>query len=310
MSLPPIPVLFSDDQGTRWRNLEDPIVSSRDRVTTSRDELLRKTPRTQIYKRSFCYTPRRSLAEFRLDGGKDTEFAPIAQPMLTPSELLSRHVTVSAASGVEPEEMEIAPMETVWQVKLRLARAFGVAPERQRLLWRGMGLQDNHTIAACRVPNGAELRLVEKLKPGCTPRGGPPVPRGLLMVPGNRAWRPVHESRPTMPIVVNEDFHPCAMALEFESVADYVAFKVATADELQSPRVSASSVTLHARPSPNDGLEALETQAHCDPLVGLVRLDQLDVRFNTRREATLRIPRQRPRRCWIVAGDEMGHGAA
>lgn len=242
--------------------------------------------KAQIYERSFRFS--RVAAEVVRDVPTD--------------DLKPRSVSVSMTSGVAVD-VEIAPCETIWQLKQRFARAFGISPERQRLLWRGIPMPDDRSVAACRIPHGGELRLVERLKMSSSSALAPPAPRGLLMIAGNRAWRPEHTSKPTLPIVASDVYRPFAMAIEFESVADFAAFKEAgiAAQELGGKILM---LEVNAR----DGDEVV-TELVLDDKVVMARVASLgNIKANTRREAWLCLRPNVRKRVWVVTGDELGHG--
>jgi len=83
--------------------------------------------------------------------------------------------------------LEVAPHETVGQVKERLSEALGVSAARQRLIWRRVGLPNNRALAACGVPDGAELQVV--LLDQTVKRGRPRVHEGPWHLgQPRRAW--------------------------------------------------------------------------------------------------------------------------
>lgn len=282
---------------------------------------------SQLYRRNFKYEPHSKVAGLAVMSGTKLEHVPLVSLSHggTPRkrdngehsrwgehpELQAITVSVCMASGL-PVGVNVGPYETVLQVKQRLEHTFGITAEQQRLMWRGVGLPDDRPLAACRVPNGAELRLVQRMKGGSNASAAPPAPRGLLMVPGNRAWRPVHNTRPSMPIVCADVHRPMQMAVEFESLADFHAFK-----DNGSPQGVAPS---HGMRRDEEGpvLEVLggvdgtewRQPALLDPVVDVLKVDTRGgLRANSRKEAVVRIPGRQPFRCWVVTGDEMGHGA-
>jgi hypothetical protein len=120
-------------------------------------------------------------------------------------------------------ELDVLPSETVWSVKCRLADVEGTPAEQQRLIWNGFNMDDTKSLAMLRVQNGAVVLLVPRMTNQI--RSIPPTTaRGMLMVPGNRAWQPSHSIRPWMPLVANDVYRPFPMNVEFDSADHYANF--------------------------------------------------------------------------------------
>lgn len=184
-------------------------------------------------------------------------------------------------------ELEVYPSETVWNVKCRLADVEGTPAEQQRLIWNGFNMDDSKTLAALRIQNGAVLLLVPRMTNAI--RSIPPTTaRGMLMVPGNRAWGPSHSIRPWMPLVANDVYRPFPMNVEFDSVEQYSAFM----------QVVAEDRSLEERPMmeivPSDGTkQAVQTHVSVDPAnPEVLRVETVgDILVpNGRYKAVLRIP--------------------
>lgn len=208
-------------------------------------------------------------------------------------------------------EVVVAALETVWSVKGRLAASFGIPVERQRLIWKGVSLADGAAVASYHVPSGGELRLIERLKVGSPATVAPPAPRGELMIPGNRAWRPAHASRPVLPLVCADKYRPFPIAIEFESTADYKTFLDGSLHVCEEPSLSEHS---RHKTSPilemTSNGEELRTEALLDERVNMLHLNSIgDIRPNSRSKAVLRFSDRKARNVWVVTGNEMGHGA-
>jgi len=210
-------------------------------------------------------------------------------------------------------ETEVGPLEIVSSIKERLALSAGLPIEHQRLIWNGINLANDRAVASYRIPHGAVIRLIPQLS-GAPKFVPPPAPRGILMVPGNKAWQPAHASKPYMPIVCSDEFRPFPMTMEFESVADYKAFMTSNTSHLAGRQEATLSEHGGAPGAPpmievlpyNENTAAVQTRAFVDNDTEMLRLDTIgDVGANSRREAILHLGDSQ-RRVFIVTGDRMG----
>ena len=60
-------------------------------------------------------------------------------------------------------ELEVAPSDTVLQIKEKVEVQEGVAPENIRLLFCGMTLQDEKTVEACGVKDGSVMFVLQSV---------------------------------------------------------------------------------------------------------------------------------------------------
>jgi len=210
-------------------------------------------------------------------------------------------------------EMEVAPMEKVASIKARLAPSAGLPTEHQRLIWNGINLANDRVVASYHIPHGAVIRLIPQMS-GAARFAPPPAPRGILMVPGNKAWQPAHASKPYMPIVCSDEYRPFPMAVEFDEVADYKAFMETTTHHhagRQEATLGEHGGAAFAAPMIevlpyNHNSDAVQTRAFLDNDTDMLRLDSIgDVGPNARREAVLHLGDSQ-RRIFIVTGDRIG----
>lgn len=188
-------------------------------------------------------------------------------------------------------ELECFPSETVWAVKQRLSDVEGTPAEQQRLIWNGLNMEDRRTIASLRLAHGSVLLLVPRLTNAI--RSIPPTtPRGMLMVPGNRAWQPSHSLRPWMPLVATDTYRPFPMNVEFDGVDQYAAFMQAVLADQQVEGVpNPEQAVLEIVPS-DASHQPVQSSVHFDATNEVVRVDTVGdiIVPNARYKAVMRIP--------------------
>mmetsp|Transcript_34084 Transcript_34084/g.60254 ORF Transcript_34084/g.60254 Transcript_34084/m.60254 type:complete len:181 (-) Transcript_34084:148-690(-) len=127
----------------------------------------------QIYRRAFRYIPlgkvekirtgRREtplrppehVPKFTLNGSKPARILPESQSLIVNVDV--EHGKI----GTLTQTLMISAGETVGQLKSRLVHDHDLpVTQRYRLLWRDVGLPDDRFVAACGVPNGAELKFL------------------------------------------------------------------------------------------------------------------------------------------------------
>lgn len=210
-------------------------------------------------------------------------------------------------------EFEVAPTETIMALKIRLADVEGTPVENQRLVWNGINTLNQRTLASYNINHGAVILLVPHL--AATQRFvPPPAPRGLLMIPGNRAWQPAHTARPYMPVVCSDIYRPFPMSLEFESVPDYKTFVMAAQKQVSRPDATVkegyenltSAVVLEILPVDNSH-EPVQTRVYLDNDVEMIRVDTLGdvVVPNTRYNAVIHMEREQ-KRAFLTTGNRIG----
>lgn len=212
-------------------------------------------------------------------------------------------------------EFEVSPTETIYALKIRLADVEGTPVESQRLVWNGMNTQNGKTLASYNINHGAVLLLVPHLT--ATQRFvPPPAPRGLLMIPGSRAWQPTHSARPYMPVVCSDIYRPFPMSLEFQSVPDYKAFVMTAQKQVGKPNASlidAGEDTMLPGPVvleilPVDaGHSPVQTRVYLDNDVEMIRVDTVGdiVVPNTRYNAVLHLESEQ-KRVFLTTGNRIG----
>lgn len=162
-------------------------------------------------------------------------------------------------------ELEVLPSETVAAMKEQLAQREGTPPECQRLICNGMSMQDGRTLASYDVRHGANILLVPQLKEQGKARPMSfSAPRGMLMVPGSKAWQPSNPHRPYLPVICADVARSFPVSLEFENEGDSDAFAAAAQEE---------SPVLEIPPSERTQ-RATEVRVHLDTDTGGVQLGE------------------------------------
>ncbi|XP_049748428.1 ubiquitin-like protein FUBI isoform X4 [Elephas maximus indicus] len=81
----------------------------------------------------------------------------------------------------ELHTLEVTGLETVAQIKARVATLEGLTPEDKVVLLEGSPLQDEATLGQCGIEALTTLEVVGRILGGeWGPRGSRPVPRGYL----------------------------------------------------------------------------------------------------------------------------------
>jgi len=210
-------------------------------------------------------------------------------------------------------EFDVAPTESIMALKIRLADVEGTPVENQRLVWNGINVDNSRTLASYNINHGAVVLLVPHL--AATQRFvPPPAPRGLLMIPGNRAWQPAHSARPYIPVVCSDIYRPFPMSLEFSCIPDYKAFVMAAQKQVAKPDASLASsggmlpgpVVLEVLPIDN-GHEPVQTRVYLDNETEMLRVDTLGdmVSPNTRYNAVLHMETEQ-KRVFLTTGNRIG----
>mmetsp|Transcript_5398 Transcript_5398/g.13700 ORF Transcript_5398/g.13700 Transcript_5398/m.13700 type:complete len:333 (+) Transcript_5398:64-1062(+) len=165
-------------------------------------------------------------------------------------------------------ELEVQLTDTVATVKELVAAREGTQREVQRLVSNGISMQDDRTLESYGLHHGAHLLLVPQLRDqgrSAAPRTF--APRGLMMVPGSRAWHPrAAEHRPFLPVLCSDVARSFPISLAFDSAADAEAFAAAAQREGEGAPV------LELQPS-RPGQAPIETRLAYDPDTGAVRLE-------------------------------------
>ena len=165
-------------------------------------------------------------------------------------------------------ELDVHPSDTVLSLKQLVAERESTPPEIQRLISGGVIMQDDRTLSSYNVRNGANVLLVPHIREP-TDHSRPmsfSAPRGVLMVPGSKAWAPATVHRPYVPVIGSGVARNFPVSIEFHSSEDTDTFAVAAQEEppvLEIPPVGRMS-------------KAAEAKVHMDPDTGGVRLDETE----------------------------------
>eukprot|EP00747_Dinoflagellata_sp_TGD_P002756 gnl/TRDRNA2_/TRDRNA2_105500_c0_seq1.p1 gnl/TRDRNA2_/TRDRNA2_105500_c0~~gnl/TRDRNA2_/TRDRNA2_105500_c0_seq1.p1 ORF type:complete len:307 (-),score=36.19 gnl/TRDRNA2_/TRDRNA2_105500_c0_seq1:112-1032(-) len=161
-------------------------------------------------------------------------------------------------------ECEVLPNDSVATLKAKIFETDGTRVECQRLIFSGLNMQDDRTLASYGVRQGSLILLIPQIREQGTARGPKlSAPRGLLMVPGCKAWEPSPPVRPYLPVICSDVSRNFPVSLEFDSAEDYDALISAAQEE---PPV------IEIIPS-RRGQLPVETRLYLDPDIEGVRLD-------------------------------------
>lgn len=116
-------------------------------------------------------------------------------------------------------ELEVAPFETVAEVKERLAAVEGTPVDAQRLMWNGVPMLDRRTLASYHICHGSVALLVPRLGNSGQRYAPPPAARNAH-VGAARSGIP----RPRVPVVCTDIARPWPMSIEFPSIPEYQSF--------------------------------------------------------------------------------------
>lgn len=165
-------------------------------------------------------------------------------------------------------ELEVLLSDLVSSLKLQIDQREGTPTENQRLICNGMNMQDMRTLASYNLRHGAVVLLVPQISgPNSNLQGRTrPVmfaPRGIMMVPGSKAWQSSNAQRPYLPVICTDVSRNFPVSLEFGSTGELEAFIAAA---VQEPPV------LEIQPAKRGQLPA-ETRVYLDPETEGVKLD-------------------------------------
>jgi len=211
-------------------------------------------------------------------------------------------------------EFEVHPTDTVAMLKTRLADLEGTPVENQRLCLNGIHMQDHRTLASYHVNHGACILLVPHLSSSqrFVP---PPAPRGMLMVPGNKAWQPSHAAKPYMPVVCSDIYRPFPISIEFSGVPDYKTFMLAAQKQVKSSSpfediggesIGSGAPILEITPGDNSH-EPVQTRITLDNDTEMLRVDTVGdvVVPNTRYKAVLHLEGEQ-KHVYLTTGNKIG----
>jgi len=165
-------------------------------------------------------------------------------------------------------ELEVLLSDLASTLKVQIEEREGTSAENQRLIYNGMNMQDMRSLASYGLCHGAVVLLVPQMPaPSSHGQGrARPVmfaPRGMMMVPGTKAWQSSSPQRPYMPVICSDVSRNFPVSLEFGSTGELEAFIGAAQQE---PPV------LEIQPAKRGQLPA-ETRVYLDPETEGVKLD-------------------------------------
>eukprot|EP00439_Symbiodinium_sp_Y106_P070211 s1028_g12.t1 len=120
-------------------------------------------------------------------------------------------------------ELEVAPTDNVAYLKAQIAVHEGTPPESQRLVVAGATMQDERSLTSYGLHHGDSVLLVPCLRDQVRQRPACFAPRGLLALPGSKAWSPSSRA-PFLPVLFADVSRNFPISLEFTTVADCEAF--------------------------------------------------------------------------------------
>eukprot|EP00931_Biecheleriopsis_adriatica_P097030 TRINITY_DN7079_c0_g1_i1.p1 TRINITY_DN7079_c0_g1~~TRINITY_DN7079_c0_g1_i1.p1 ORF type:complete len:325 (-),score=57.26 TRINITY_DN7079_c0_g1_i1:73-1047(-) len=171
---------------------------------------------------------------------------------------------VKAARQDSALELEVCPTDTVAVLKAQIALHEGTQPESQRLVTAGISMQDDRTLTSYSLRHGDSVLLIPTLRDQVRQRPASFAPRGLLQVPGSKAWSPsTTGGGPFLPVMGSDVSRDFPVSLEFTSQLDCEAF--AEAAKLAPP-------WLEILPG-GPGRPPPEAKARLDPETGTVSLE-------------------------------------
>jgi len=165
-------------------------------------------------------------------------------------------------------ELEVLLSDLVSSLKFQIEQREGTPADSQRLICNGINMQDARSLASYDLRHGAVILLVPQIPSGSSHLQGRTrplmfAPRGLMMVPGSKAWQSTNTQRPFMPVICSDVSRNFPVSMEFASTAELEAFVTAA---IQEPPV------LEIQPSKRGQLPA-ETRVYLDPETEGVKLD-------------------------------------
>jgi len=125
-------------------------------------------------------------------------------------------------------ELDVLTSDSVLKVKECIAAQGGLPIEQQRLMFGGVLLHDERSLADCQIHHGNKILMVRQLPWKAAASKQSFAPRGLLMVPGSKPWEAGLPVRPYIPILAADVTRNFPVSLEFVSVAERDAFAKAT----------------------------------------------------------------------------------
>lgn len=162
-------------------------------------------------------------------------------------------------------ELDVLPSDKVVNLKYQIEQREGTPAQSQRLICNGMNMQDSRSLSSYGLGHGAVVLLVPEINHGRigSSRGASFAPRGMMMVPGSKAWESASAQRPYVPVIATDVSRTFPISLEFASAGELDAFITAVHEE---------APVLEIQPS-SRGQLPIETRVYLDVETEGVKLD-------------------------------------
>jgi len=163
-------------------------------------------------------------------------------------------------------ELDVLTSDSVLKLKGYIAAQGGLPVEQQRLMFGGLLLHDDRSLAECAIHHGNKILMVRQL-PWKAPATKPSfAPRGLLMVPGSKPWEAGMGERPCIPILASDLSRTFPVSVEFTSSAERDAFAKAAC-------IAPAALVVHHGPVPASTFPLAETTIRLNESGNAVMLD-------------------------------------
>lgn len=120
-------------------------------------------------------------------------------------------------------ELEMTPLDSVALLKAQISVHEGTPSESQRLVFRGAVMQDERSLTSYGLQHGDSVLLIPTLRDQVPQKRAVFAPRGLLSLPGSKAWSPP-SSNPFLPVLYRDVSRNFPISMEFSAAADCEAF--------------------------------------------------------------------------------------
>lgn len=174
-------------------------------------------------------------------------------------------------------ELEVTPMDTIIEVKERLAKLEGTPVEMQRLMWNGVPMLDKRTLASYSIAHGNVVLLVPRLSAVTGQRyAPPPATQNARSIPtAARSGIP----RPRVPVVCNDIARPWPMSIEFPSIPEYQSFMLSLQREAgrygSQPEVTPQDAPFLEILAADQSRDVVQTRISFDPEAEVLLIDSV-----------------------------------
>jgi hypothetical protein len=200
-------------------------------------------------------------------------------------------------------ELEVAAVETVGEIKERLASVEGTPVDTQRLMWNGVPMLDKRTLASYHICHGSVLLLVPRLSNSGQRYAPPPASRSAHVAAAKSGI-----PRPRVPVVCNDIARPWPMSIEFPSIPEYQTFMLSLQREAgrydAGPEARSPQDAPFLEILPVDNVHApVQTRIHFDAEAEVLLIDTVgDILMEGTRYRVLLHLRQNQRLAHLVTG--------